>query len=296
MITRHRAKRLFEEEFIRLANINIHTTRANSTIHTVHRPPETFMAEKTVAAILTKTLENLPKFVGKPEQNAEAWLDELTNTFRMADITETQALKIIPTFLAGPAKNWFNENHAVFESWTTFKAEFINVYTSPSTKQLASQRLRHRQQGIDETVIEYYTNILKLCKIVDPEMTNATKLDYLYHGLRPSLLKDVFRKQPQTPAEFLEHARHEEVLETFMNTSANTGDHQQSITEQNYQSTVFHNYPGTQYTTAPQPLLQMPYSLPTQSHNALHYRKRTIRCYKCNRIGHIARNCMVSKN
>ncbi|CAF4781238.1 unnamed protein product, partial [Rotaria magnacalcarata] len=81
--------------------------------------------------------------------------------------------------------------------------------SSPSSKQLASNRLRTRQQRHDEAVIEYYTDIMKLCKLVDPLMTDASKLDHLYHGLKSSLMKDVLREAPATPAEFLDKARHE---------------------------------------------------------------------------------------
>ncbi|CAF4792753.1 unnamed protein product, partial [Rotaria sp. Silwood2] len=168
------------------------------------------MAEKTVATLLSKTLEQTPKFSGKLDQDADEWMKDLTATFRMADMTEAQALKIISTFLEGHPTQWFIENSTIFESWSVFKAQFIHTYSSPSSKQLASNRLRTRQQRHDEAAIEYYTDVMKLCKLVDPTMTDASKLDHLYHGLKPSLMKEVLRRAPSTPAEFLEQARQEE--------------------------------------------------------------------------------------
>ncbi|CAF5155661.1 unnamed protein product, partial [Rotaria socialis] len=56
-------------------------------------PAESIMAEKTVATLLSKTLEQTPKFSGKPDQDADEWMKDLTATFRMADITEPQGLK-----------------------------------------------------------------------------------------------------------------------------------------------------------------------------------------------------------
>ncbi|CAF0984633.1 unnamed protein product, partial [Didymodactylos carnosus] len=38
-------------------------------------------------------------------------------------------------------------------------------------------------------------------------MTDASKLDHLQQGLKPSLIKEVLRQKPATPSEFLEHAR-----------------------------------------------------------------------------------------
>ncbi|CAF1292664.1 unnamed protein product [Rotaria sordida] len=236
MLTRQGATRLIEAEFNRLANIDINFPD-RTTIHpVVYRPTELIMAEKTVATLLSKTLEQTPKYSGKSDQDADEWLKDLTATFRMADITESQALKIIPTFLEGHAKQWFNENNTIFESWSAFKVAFIHTYSSPTAKQLASNRLRTRQQRYDEAVIEYYTDVMKLCKLVDPNMTDASKLDHLYRGLKSSLMKEVLRQAPSTPSEFFEQARREENLERLVATSV----HQTNDTD-----TQAINYPNT---------------------------------------------------
>ncbi|CAF3424589.1 unnamed protein product [Rotaria socialis] len=193
MLARQGALRIFQAEFQRLADIDIDFSD-NIPIHCIaHRPNELIMAEKTAANLLSKSLEQIPKYSGEPDQNADEWLKELTSTFRMADINESQAIKSIPKFFEGPAKQWYLENNTTFESWSVFKAEFLHTYSSPALKQLASHRLRTRQQRIDEPVNEYYTDIMKLCKIVDPNMTDVSKIDHLYHGIKSSLMKEVHR-------------------------------------------------------------------------------------------------------
>ncbi|CAF3428363.1 unnamed protein product [Rotaria sp. Silwood1] len=102
----------------------------------------------------------------------------------------------------GPAKQGFAENNTAFESWSVFKAEFLHTYSFPTLKQLASHRLRNHQQCHDEPVIEYYTDVMKLCKIIDYNMTDVSKLDHLNHGLKLSLMKDVLRRAPTMPFEF----------------------------------------------------------------------------------------------
>ncbi|CAF1649883.1 unnamed protein product [Didymodactylos carnosus] len=117
----------------------------------------------------------------------------------MAEIIESQALKIIITFLAGAGKEWFIENTETITTWTVFKHEFLKIHSSPATKQLAAQRLRNRQQRLNEPIIEYYIDIMKLCKTVDPDMTAVSKVDNLLHGLKSSLMKEVLRHAPETP-------------------------------------------------------------------------------------------------
>ncbi|CAF2632111.1 unnamed protein product [Rotaria sp. Silwood2] len=116
MLTRQGAARIIETEFHRLADIDVDFPDTTSLKPIFYRPIEFIMAEKTVATLLSKTLEQTPKYFGKPDHDADEWLKNLTSTFRLANINESQALKIIPTFLDGPTKHWFTENITIFES------------------------------------------------------------------------------------------------------------------------------------------------------------------------------------
>ncbi|CAF3341881.1 unnamed protein product [Rotaria socialis] len=276
MLTRQGAKRLLEAEFQRLSDIDI--TFAE-------RPTELIMAAKTVANILSKTSEQIPKYSGHPKQ-------------------------------------WFNENTTIFESWNVFKTQFLHISSSPSSKQLASNRLRSRQQRYDETVIEYYTDVIKLCKLVDPNMTDASKLDHLYHGLKPSLMKDVLREAPSTPADYLEQARCEENLDRLVSTSLNQPhdndtqaiNYSNSSSYRSTQSAEAIRHPNSSnmysggYSTngySPRPVYnrfpnqsspRYPSQAQPSSFNALHYQSRPLRCYLCNKLGHFARDCRSAKN
>ncbi|CAF2933647.1 unnamed protein product [Rotaria sp. Silwood2] len=163
---------------------------------------------------------------------------------------------------------------------------------------------------------------MKLCKLVDPPMTDAYKLDHLYHGLKPSLMKEGFRRAPSTPAEFLEQARQEKNLDRLVNTSF------QQINDSDTQAT---NYSNNSLYRSPQKFETVHYQNSSHMHskgysanvysprttnnrfhdpsssryppqtqqssfNALHYQSRPLRCYLCQKLGHIARDCRSAKN
>lgn len=303
MLTRLGAIRLFYSEAQRLANIDINSADPiSSSEHHIYRPTQFNMSAKTVANLINKTLEQTPKFCGKPDENVEEWFQDLQAKLRMAEITEIQALQIMSTFLDGPAKVWFTENHETFESWTQFKAQFLHTYSSAATKQLASHRLRNRHQRVDEPVIEYYTDVMKLCKIVDPNMTDVSKLDHLSHGLKTSLIREVLRNMPCTPAEFLTYAQKEEGLDTLVNSSATTSNQDDKndatlcascVSSMSQQNLTKRSLPSPQraYQRNTPNSISKPFTP-----NNLYPSQRVLRCYNCGKLGHIARNCRYSKN
>ncbi|CAF4035494.1 unnamed protein product, partial [Didymodactylos carnosus] len=87
------------------------------------------------------------------------------------------------------------------------------TYSSPAAKQLAAQQLQSRRQGLQESVMHYYNEILQLCETMDSQMTDQSKLIYLLQGLKLSLQKEVARQEPKTPLEFIQVAQKEERLD-----------------------------------------------------------------------------------
>ncbi|KZR96327.1 Uncharacterized protein APZ42_009397, partial [Daphnia magna] len=68
-------------------------------------------------------------------------------------------------------------------------------------------RLRSKTQGMDEPTVRYYYEILNLCRMVDPNMTEEHRLEHLFRGLRPALLRKIYPMKPKTCEEFLTLAK-----------------------------------------------------------------------------------------
>ncbi|KZS06561.1 Uncharacterized protein APZ42_029944 [Daphnia magna] len=63
-------------------------------------------------------------------------------------------------------------------------------------------KLRDGKQGIKDFTVEYFYDILDLCRTVDPNITEATKLAHLWRGLMPSLLEKLWILKPNFCDEF----------------------------------------------------------------------------------------------
>ncbi|KZS21181.1 Uncharacterized protein APZ42_011952 [Daphnia magna] len=83
------------------------------------------------------------------------------------------------------------------------------VRVSGSTEVVLIQRgcVRDRKQGIEESTIEYFYDILDLYRRVEPNMTKATKLAHLWKGLKPSLLEKLWSLKPNSCDEFLQEIK-----------------------------------------------------------------------------------------
>ncbi|KAK4006946.1 hypothetical protein OUZ56_012100 [Daphnia magna] len=66
------------------------------------------------------------------------------------------------------------------------KTQLLEQFKPVNQNRFNEANLRERKQGIDESTIEYFYDILDLCRRVDPNMTEATKLVHLWRGLKPS--------------------------------------------------------------------------------------------------------------
>ncbi|CAF0786226.1 unnamed protein product [Adineta steineri] len=179
---------------------------------------------------------------------------------------------MIPLVLLDDARQWYVNNLDAVKDWTTFTREIQNAFSSPVHRSLAIKQIGNRVQGLEETVLHYYHEMMELCDMIDHEMKDELKVGYLLAGIKLSLQKEVMRRNPRNPNEFLNVAQAEEKLDLSINVQTS------------YDSTLI-----TDSLSAFKP--QIKSSLPYKSTNT----QKSIRCFNCQKIGHIARNCFLKK-
>ncbi|CAF5016377.1 unnamed protein product [Rotaria sp. Silwood1] len=156
-------------------------------------------------------------------------------------------------------------------------------YNNPDLSYICFNRLRHYEQSINQDVRQYYFDVMKLCKEANPLMDDASKLQYLKDGLKPSLRFDVLLKIPQTTTEFLEYAQKIEELKAI-NEQQDTESFpfgQPNYNNSYYNTTYDNNNSSERHVAAITTEQQYCNSIPKQPYQ----------CYNCGANDHYIRNC-----
>ncbi|KAK4013981.1 hypothetical protein OUZ56_026529 [Daphnia magna] len=67
------------------------------------------------------------------------------------------------------------------------KTQLLEQFRPVNQNRFNETKLIDRKQKIEDSTIDYFYDILDLCRRVDPNMIEATKLVHLWRGLKPSL-------------------------------------------------------------------------------------------------------------
>ena len=266
------------------------------------------MTDKVIHTILSNNIDKLPKFAGRPEENINKWLVDITNELNMAKLDDDQKRMVIQTFLIEDARKWFINNMSDMLDWPTFTLRIQKAFSSAWLQEMAIKKVGTRQQAATETVLHYHNDMMELFDMIDVNMTDQLKVIYLKTGLKISLKKEVSRRNPKTVVEFLEIAQAEEQLDYSINVQLENTEqpemHSLSLIGTNgrkyNQGNQFQQQRKNQHhqqQNDQQPKDQQGQQV--QQHqsqwNQQGQAKTSIRCHRCNRVGHFARNCF-SKN
>ena len=117
--------------------------------------------------------------------------------------------------LTGAAQKWFSYKGKAGQlaaDWGTaagppvvigVKDQILRQFTPVNRDQFNETRLRERKQGLEESTVEFFYDLLDLCGKFDPNMAEPVKLQNLWRGLKPSLVEKFWSMKPAKTDEFL---------------------------------------------------------------------------------------------
>ena len=166
-----------------------------------------------------------PTFRGETDSDALDWLHRYETTGSYNKWGDGDLRDNFEMYLDGSARKWFlfsiipiewrnlpervdpeNDGRRL-EAEMGLRTAFLLEFQQGNVGMFQEAKLRNRVQGINEPTTNYYYDILDLCRVVNQNMSEINKLQYLYRGLKPSLLEKIYPLKLTTCVDFLAAAK-----------------------------------------------------------------------------------------
>ncbi|GBN63768.1 hypothetical protein AVEN_139494-1 [Araneus ventricosus] len=165
--------------------------------------------------ILTYQLPRNPCiFSGDDQQDANKWLEDFQRIATYNHWDDQMCMANVIFYLAGTARQWFNNNEGTFSNFTTFRNSLNNAFCRrDDIRRQAERLLLTRAQQIGETSESYIQNVLSLCQKANPSMSEDEKVAHLMKGIAEDLYQTLLFQDFITVDEFVKRCREIESLE-----------------------------------------------------------------------------------
>ncbi|XP_077557779.1 uncharacterized protein LOC144173139 [Haemaphysalis longicornis] len=153
-------------------------------------------------------------FTGNADEDVEEWLRHYRRVSRYNRWDAAAQLANVVFSLDETALTWFDNNESKFTTWDRFVEEISSRFgDSVAKKKLAEQTLLHRAQVPGETCTTYIEEVLKLCRLVDPQMSEDDKVGHLLKGIAEDVYNFLIgREKLESASDVVQHIRTFEAL------------------------------------------------------------------------------------
>ena len=139
-----------------------------------------------------------PIFKGNPDEDALDWVDRYERTGTYNGWGKANLRENFNMFLDGAARKWYfctplpaewddqparpdpNNAGVTLPAVIGLKTRFLQEFQQENFSMFQEAKLRNRTQGIEEPTSSYYYDILDMCRVVNPAMSESAKLEYLF--------------------------------------------------------------------------------------------------------------------
>ncbi|XP_077564585.1 uncharacterized protein LOC144180052 [Haemaphysalis longicornis] len=153
-------------------------------------------------------------FTGNADEDVEEWLTHNRRVSRYNRWGTAAQLSNVVFSLDETALTWFENNESKLTTWGRFVEEISARFgDSVGKKKQAEQTLLHRAQVPGETCTTYIEQVLKLCRLVDPQMSEDDKVGHLLKGIAEDVYNFLIgREKLESASDVVQHCRTFEAL------------------------------------------------------------------------------------
>ncbi|UYV83453.1 K02A2.6-like, partial [Cordylochernes scorpioides] len=152
-------------------------------------------------------------FSGDGSEDAQRWLKDYKRIAQYNRWDNPMCLANAIFFLAGTARQWYENNEDVLTSWEVFQRALGETFGQQEEEiKKAEGLLKIRAQKANESSESYIQDVLYLCQLIDPRMDNETKLGHLMKGVAEDVYQILIARDVDNVEQFLSQCRKIEFL------------------------------------------------------------------------------------
>lgn len=195
-------------------NVTVNDSQTN-----VAAPPHAYSAHISFPSIPV----NISFFSGDEEENVIDWFESFEFSARALGWSETDMFNVLPAYLQGTARRWYNAISAAVQNvsdpkigiiainppqdYVTLKNRMIADLCPADYRSYLSQELNNSKQKIGQSAIAFIYEIYELCRRIHEQTPEVFIISIIKEKLLPQIKYGINLKNPTTLHELIEAAR-----------------------------------------------------------------------------------------
>ncbi|UYV82343.1 hypothetical protein LAZ67_21001753, partial [Cordylochernes scorpioides] len=152
-------------------------------------------------------------FVGDGSEDAQRWLKDYQRVAKFNRWDDSMCLANVIFFLAGTARQWYENNEDLLTSWEVFQRALGETFGQQEEEMKKAEIiLKTRAQKSSESSESYIQDVLYLCQLANPLMDDETKLGHLMRGIAEDIYQILIAKDVEKVDQFLKECRKIELM------------------------------------------------------------------------------------
>lgn len=152
-----------------------------------------------------KMAENLPlisagTFNGLQSENPNEFIDKYEIAAKSNNWQNRTKVNLFPAHLAGNALAWhtyYTKNGQV-DNWEELKTKFIDTFRPVAQANSLQLILDKKVQQRDQSALNYFLEILAICRRYDQDITDKQIINYVIQGLQPEICERILNEKSDT--------------------------------------------------------------------------------------------------
>ncbi len=271
-----------------------------------------FVTQQVIQAVSSIKITTLNPKIDMPEYHFErmtsnTFFTKCINYFKSQGYSTIQYHQVVGAILKGDMKLWHDNVTSTINSWDDFCNAFRAKYDSEAVQEKRRRHLYTRRQQFNESVEQFVYEMVNLGRQVNPNDSEETSVDRAYEAMHPDIYRAIGDLHIKTVNNLIEQANR--AVRAIRASDKMKGTYTRLPPVYGYKKPDERQGRGRSFSVGNGQIFRRQnqesqgtfHNSNTQPTQGTQFRQRlnsapnvdlaSKRCYKCNEVGHLKRDC-----